>query len=53
MENICSAYSIEQGWRVAVCSPFVDMSFIPMQTEWESVSMAQSDRIKQLHECVL
>ena len=52
-ENICSTYSIEQGWRVAVFLLFVDMSLIPMQTEWKSVSMAPSDRIIQLQECVL
>jgi hypothetical protein len=50
-ENIFSAYSVEQGWRVAVFLLFVDMSLIPMQTEWKSVSIAPPDRIIKQYEC--
>jgi len=52
-ENIFSTYSIEQGWRVAVFLLFVDMSLIPIQTEWKSVSIAPPDRIRKQQECVL
>jgi hypothetical protein len=50
-ENISFTYSIEQGWRVAVFLLFVDMSLIPMRTEWKSVSIAPPDRIRKQHEC--
>jgi hypothetical protein len=43
-ENIYSTYGIEQGWRVAQILLFVDMSLIPMQTEWKSISVAPPDR---------
>ena len=52
-ENIFATYSIEQGWRVAVFLLFFDMSLIPMQAEWKSVSIAPPDRIIKQHECLL
>jgi len=52
-ENIFSTYGIEQGWRVALILLFVNMSLIPMQTEWKSISIAPPDRIIKQYKCVL